>query len=69
MLDAMAVADLPRDKPLKIAAKPRGFTCVLCGASQESHSWGVSLPPAPGSRRRSGTACPGCADDRGWAVA
>ena len=51
-----------RDVPLVISANPSGFTCVLCGAEQEPHAWRVRLP------ERLGTACPGCASDRGWSV-
>lgn len=59
-IDAYKLATTDKSKPLTIRSTASGFTCSICGAQQEPHAWRVSLPD------RLGTACPGCAADRGW---
>jgi hypothetical protein len=61
-LDPLRVAQLDKAKPLVVREGAGGFTCALCGAEQEPHSWRVRLPEG------AGPACPGCAADRGWTV-
>lgn len=58
-IDPVRLAGLPRNKPLTIT-DGGAFTCVICGAPQEPHSWRVKLPAG------AGPACPGCASDHGW---
>lgn len=62
MIDAFVLAMLSREKPLRIYESASGFTCVICGATQEPWAYRVSLP------ERKGRACPGCASDHDWEV-
>ncbi len=62
MIDPYTLGLLPRDHPLPIRSRARGFQCVICGAMQEPDSWRVKLPGEHGQ------ACPNCASDHGWTV-
>lgn len=62
MIGAYVLALLPRDKPLAIHEGAAGFTCVICGCTQEAYAWRVTLP------QHKGKACPGCAGDKGFEV-
>lgn len=61
IVDPFVLAALPRGL-LTIISPATPFTCVLCGCEQEPYAYRVTLPC------RVGKACPGCANDRGWAV-
>lgn len=61
MLDPFRLADADKTKTLAIKAGP-AFTCAICGASQEPHTWYVTLSAGLGK------ACTGCAADAGWSV-
>lgn len=62
MIDALKLAELPRDEPLTGFATASGFKCVIRDCSQEPHAWRVKLP------QRAGLACTACASDAGFTI-
>lgn len=62
MIDAIDLAQIPRNRPLRVKQGPaREASCVIRGCPIDEHGFVVKLPGA-------GLACPGCAEEHGFEI-